>query len=297
MTTTRQYLIVIVLLLATAVGLQIWRDRGWQAYEPSSPVMWLRAGAAAPRMVLGYDALAADLYWIRAVVYFGRESMSRRPDKDFWLLYPLLDLVTTLDPRFVVAYRFGAIFLSEPPPDGPGRPDDAIRLLERGANRFPERWEYPHDLAFVHYWHRRDSAQAAEWMARASEVPGSPFWLKSSAAAMHTESGNRQSARTLWEHLRDSADNDLLRQTAELRIAQFEAMDAIDELNVIVWRFQARTGRVPATWREVVAAGLIRGIPLDPTGVAYEIDQIQEDVRVAPWSPLHPIPDGFTAPQ
>ena len=48
------------------------------------------------------------------------------------LLYPLLDLTTTLDPRFNIAYRFGAIFLAEPYPGGPGRPDLAIALLEKG---------------------------------------------------------------------------------------------------------------------------------------------------------------------
>ena len=52
------------------------------------------------------------------------------PDKNYDLLYPLLDLVTTLDPRFNVAYRFGAIFLVRAAPGGPGRPDLAIALLE-----------------------------------------------------------------------------------------------------------------------------------------------------------------------
>ena len=28
------------------------------------------------------------------------------------LLYPMLDITTTLDPRFSIAYRFGSIFLA-----------------------------------------------------------------------------------------------------------------------------------------------------------------------------------------
>ena len=32
-------------------------------------------------------------------------------------------MATGLDPYFNIAYRFGAIFLSESKPDGPGRPD------------------------------------------------------------------------------------------------------------------------------------------------------------------------------
>lgn len=282
-----------VVLLAISIALQVWRDRGWQAYEPASPVMWLHAGPAMSRAALGFDALLADLYWMRAVIYFGRESMSTRPDKDFAQLFPLLDIVTSLDPRFIVAYRFGAYFLSEPPPDGPGRPDAAVALLERGLARNPERWELPHDLGFVYYWHTGDLEKAAIWMARASTIPGAPFWLKSSAALMHTERGDRDSARQIWRQIGESAGNDLLRRSAELRIAQFDAMDAIDVLNVMVWRYQARTGRIPATWRELIEAGVLRDVPLDPAGVAYEIDQLQQDVRVAAWSPLWPMPQGF----
>ena len=31
-----------------------------------------------------------------------------------------------------MAYQFGALFLAEQPPGGPGRPDLAIALLEKG---------------------------------------------------------------------------------------------------------------------------------------------------------------------
>ena len=52
----------------------------------------------------------------------GRRRRSRRrrwppiAADDYPLLYPLLDLTTTLDPRFNIAYRFGAVFLAEPYP-------------------------------------------------------------------------------------------------------------------------------------------------------------------------------------
>ena len=54
---------------------------------------------------------------------------------EYDLLYPLLDLTTTLDPLFNIAYRFGAIFLAEAYPAGAGRPDLAVALLEKGIAR------------------------------------------------------------------------------------------------------------------------------------------------------------------
>jgi tetratricopeptide (TPR) repeat protein len=245
------------------------------------------------RISLGFDSLVADAYWIRAVVYYGRQRLSTREDKNFDLLYPFLDFVTTLDPRFKTAYRFGAVFLSEPSPGGPGRPELAVELLERGAERSPHEWEYLHDIGFVYFWSVGDYAQAADWYERASRIPGAPIWLKSTAAAMLVQGGDRESARTIWQHMLESADDEWLRNEARTRLAQFAALDVIDRLNVELWRFKARTGRVPQSWDELVRARVLRAVPLDPAGVPYAIDRVNEDVNVSPQSPLWPMPDRF----
>jgi hypothetical protein len=295
MTRTVHYVVAIILLMALAVPLQVWRDRGWRAYEPATPVLWLRAGPHVGRLALGFDSLLADLYWIRTVVYFGRQRLSDDADKNYDLLAPLLELVTTLDPHFTVAYRFGAFFLSEPPPDGPGRPDLAISLLERGVGVSPERWEYPHGIGFVHYWSRRDFKSAAEWLEKAAAIPGAPIWLRSTAALMRSEAGDRRAARLLWLQMADSTDDESLKNLAHTRAAQFDAMDAIDALNEVVWRYEARVGRPATSWRELITAGALRGVPLDPAGVPYVLDLANEDVRLSPESPLSPLPTGLHA--
>ena len=127
-------------------------------------------------MSLAYSTLAADVYWIRALQYYGGTkrrlaaespqlapppALAADPAAGYPLLYPLLDLTTSLDPRFNVAYRFGAIFLAEPYPGGPGRPDLAVALLEKGLRERPDKWEYMQDIGFVHYWYRHDYRDAA----------------------------------------------------------------------------------------------------------------------------------------
>ena len=287
------YLVAVAGLLGAAVTVQVWRDRGWQPYEPPTPVLWLQDPVSVRKLSLGFDSLLADIYWIRAVVYFGQQRLSERADKNYDLLYPYLNFVTTLDPRFTTAFRFGAIFLSEAPPGGPARPDLAIELLTRGAKQSPDRWEYLHDIAFVYHWTYRDFAQAAIWMQRASEVPNAPFWLKSSAAMMLEQGRDRESARSLWEQMRDSAEEEWLKRTAELRIAQLDALLVIDQLNEVVWQYEARASRFPKDWQELIAARVVRGIPRDPAGVPFELDQVNEDVRLSPESPLWPLPQGF----
>jgi hypothetical protein len=287
--TTIAYCTAIVVLLSASIGLQVWRDRGWQPYEPATPILWLQDSESVRKMSLGFENIIADVYWIRTVVYFGQQRLSTRADKNYDLLYPYLDFVTRLDPRFTTAYRFGAVFLTERMPAGPDRPDLAIDLLLRGFEHSP-RWEYLHGIAFVHFWSRRDHIEAARWMERASQLPGAPAWLKPSTAAMLALGDDRESARRLWEQMRDTAEEDWIRRTADLRIGQLAAMDAIDELNLTVWRYQARTGRMPASWQELVRARVVRGIPLDPAGVPFDLDQVNEDVRLSRSSPLWPLP-------
>ena len=71
----------------------------------------LRSGPMLKAMSLEYAPLMADLYWTQVVQYYGDKSV--RHDANFELLWPLLDVTTTLDPNLLVAYRFGSMFLSE----------------------------------------------------------------------------------------------------------------------------------------------------------------------------------------
>jgi hypothetical protein len=192
---SRGLVAAVLVLLLLATGVQVVRDRGWQPYEPTTPVLWFQSGNLLKRVSLGFHPLVADTYWIRAVVYYGGKRRAGQHGRDFELLDPLLNFVTTLDPQFKVAYRFGAIFLTEAYPSGPGRPDLAIALLRRGIDASPATWEYFHDIGFVHYWWLQDYKTAAEWFEKGARLPGAPTWLRPLAATTLAAGGDRQSSR------------------------------------------------------------------------------------------------------
>ena len=204
-------------------------------------------------------------------------------------LYPMLDLATSLDPRFNIAYRFGAIFLAEAFPGGAGRPDLAIALLEKGLRDRADKWEYMQDIGFVHYWWRHDYRTASEWFTRASQVTGAPWWLRSLAANTLTEGGDRKSSRLMWEAIRESAEIDWLKNDAERRLNQLQALDEIDAIQADIDRAAAR-GVVGRDWLTLVRGGAVRGVPVDPSGTPYDIGP---DGRVAlsSKSPLFPPPN------
>jgi hypothetical protein len=120
----------IVLALSTAVALQAARDAAYPRDDGAADqILYVRSGPALDRMALEFDALASDVYWIRAIQHYGGQRLAPPGSRDYSMLAPLLDLTTSLDPYFTIAYRFGAIFLSEAAPGGPGQPDRAIALL------------------------------------------------------------------------------------------------------------------------------------------------------------------------
>ena len=292
----RWFYAVIAALLAASTAIQMVRDRGWAPYVPPNPPMWVRSGPLARKLALGFDNLAADVYWMRAVVYYGgkrhttADGSATSQTANFDLLYPLLDLVTSLDPHFNVAYRFGAIFLTEQYPSGPGRPDLAIALLQRGIEQDDARWEYMQDIGFVHYWWLRDFAKAAEWFKRAGEQPGAPSWLAPLAATTLAQGGDRQSSRFLWRQILENADLEWLRTNATHRLRQLDAMDVIDELNKRSQEFMTRERRPARDWREMAAAAGLRGIPLDPSGQPYVYDPATGVIDLDRQSYLWPLP-------
>lgn len=283
-------------LLGAAIAVQRARDAAYVVPSPPAEALYVKSERAVGRMSLGFRALNADLYWIRALQYYGGIQRAHRegraspePGSEYGSLFAFLDLATSLDPLFNIAYRFGAIFLSEPPPAGPGRTDLAIRLLNKGLAARPDKWEYMQDIGFVHYWWDHDYHAAADAFQKASRIAGAPWWLRSLAATTLAQGGDRQSSRLMWTAVRESAEIDWLRRSSTRALQQLDALDQIDALQAMVDAYRGRAGG-PLTWEALARAGApLRRVPADPTGTAYELTA-EGRVELGRGSTLHPLP-------
>jgi tetratricopeptide (TPR) repeat protein len=290
--------VLAVAAFAAAVALQMTRDR-WYPRDDAEreQILYVRSGAALQRMTLSLDALAADVYWIRAIQHYGGDRLSGpKAQAKYQLLFPLLDLTTTLDPYFNIAYRFGAIFLSEAYPGGPGRPDQSIALLQKAITVMPQKWQYYHDIGFVYYWRMRDYQTAAAWFQRAAAQPNAPNWLAPLAASMLVQSNDRARARFLWQQIAKSEEA-WLRRNAERALLQLQAMDQIDQLEAVIQRFPPAAGE-RYSWNDLMRRHVLIREPVDPLGVSYMIDPVTGRVHVSEQSPLFPMPEeGRSLPQ
>ena len=257
------------LLLAAIAALQIEIDAGARAYHEENEQLLLRSAPAVRRMSFGYDALAADFYWTRAVQYYG--SRAGIPDAKFEQLWPLLDIATTLDPKLIVAYRFGAIFLSEGPPAGPGRTDLAIELVKRGMAENPENWYLPSDLGFLYYWRLKDYRAAADAYLRGSKIPGAPSWMRMMAALVAQNGGSLETSRMIWTEIYNSTQDKTVRQRAITTLRGLRALEDEQQLDALAQEYKNRTGHFPVSLNDLHDAGLVRGDPVDPDGYPYVV--------------------------
>jgi hypothetical protein len=232
--------------------------------------LYLRSGAEVRRMFPGLEGLMASIYWLRAVQYYGHErAFAASPSYD--LLVPLIEITNALDPRMELAYRYGAIFESEVWPQGAGKPEEGIKILERGIAALPSSWRLRWDLGSTWFFFLKDDRKAAEVFLDAAKVPGAPFWLKSLAASVLAKGGHREISREIWREQYEHSEG-AIRENALYHLQQLEALDQRDALSATAGRFAERFGRPPASPRELVASGFVSRIPTDSSGVPFVYD-------------------------
>jgi hypothetical protein len=232
-------------------------------------VLYMPSGKAVKRLSLGYSSLLADIYWTRAVQYFGNKMNQRSMRYD--LLYPLLNITTDLDPHLIVAYEFGSLFLSQPPPEGAGQPEKAVALVEKGIRENPSYWRLYFTLGFIHYLDRRDYKAASAAFLKGSEVPGALPWMKVMAARMAEHGEDRSTAIYLWKAVYDTSIDPDVKNTAIQHLTSLRAEEDIEQLEQRVKIYRERTGTLPSTWLDMVRAGVLPGLPQDPNGAAYKL--------------------------
>ena len=227
----------------------------------------LRSGQVAKNLSLGYDSLLADIYWTRAVQYYG--ARIGVPGAKFDLLGPLLDVTTTLDPHLMPAYRFGAIFLSETGEGGAGRPDLAVELVKRGIAANPSEWRLDTDLGFLYYWRMHDYKNAAAAYLQASTNPEAPLWAKYMAARIAQKGGSIETSRMIWSELYLSTKDPNIKKTAAQELQSLQAQDDESRLDAIAEEYRTRFGHYPASIQDLVSVKLLYGPPADPAGFPY----------------------------
>lgn len=281
----RRWLSPLLVLLAATVWTQSRIDGILGHFRAQDESLYLWSGKQVKRLWPGFEGLMADVYWLRTVQYFGGQRAFAR-EKRFELLYPLIEITTTLDPRLEIAYRYGAIFLSEAPPIGAGRPRDGIAILERGTKALPQAWRLRQDLGFFHFLFLDDAHRAAEILFEAAEIPGAAYWLKTLAADILAKGGDREASRRMWQQMYEQSEEGVIKQNARERLRILDALDQADGLTAKTLEFERRAGRRPRALSELTAIGVPASLLADSSGAPFAYDSTTGRVSVSHSSVL-----------
>jgi hypothetical protein len=267
--TAKALLLVLILPLGFAGIWHLQRsiDSQFASVSQERDDVLLRSGKLVKWMSLEYGPLMADIYWTRVVQYYGNKHVRGQANLD--LLWPLLDVTTTLDPNLIVAYRFGAMFLSQAPPAGAGRPDQAVELIRRGIQANPDYWRLDEDLGFVYYTDLKDYQKASEAFLEGSKKPDAQVWMKVMAAKIAAEGESFSTSTFLWKDIYKSTSDPLIKKNALMRLNLLKAQEDCKQLDALADEYAKRNRRRPARMSDLVQAGLLPGLPQDPEGFVY----------------------------
>jgi tetratricopeptide (TPR) repeat protein len=260
----------------TAGFLCVWRlqeglDKERSKVESERDDLALRSPALMKKLSLEYAPLVGAIYWTRAVQYYGLKHYLG--DQNLELLWPLLDISSTLDPNLIVAYRFGAMFLSDAPPRGAGEPEKAVELLERGIKANPDYWRFYQDLGNVYYFDEKNYLKASQAFEEGSRNPAAMPWMKIMAAKIAAEGESLETSYALWLDVYQTTTNKDIRKNAEVHLRLVKAEMDIREIDKAADLYAQRTKHRATRISELVQAGLLPGQPGDPDGFAYVLSE------------------------
>jgi tetratricopeptide (TPR) repeat protein len=247
----------------------LWRIDQIRSTATLDDALYVTSPKLLKRLSLGYDGLLADIYWTRAVQYYG--AMHRDGGGEYKLLWPLLNLSAQLDPHFTRAYEFGGAFLAANPPNGAGLPDRAVELVEYGIRENPDNWHLYYNLGFIHY-DLKNYPAAADAFLRGSKLPNAHPVLKMLAARMAEHGGDVETARMMWTTTYENSPDKDIRDNALLHLRALKVDHDVTELERRAAVYKDNFKVFPQSFSDMVVAGLIDGIPADPLGHEYKLE-------------------------
>ena len=207
-----------------------------EAWGPADDFMLVMPPKAAPLLTAGYSELAADITWVRMLVYYGSAKIGK---SDFRYLETLIDNVIALDPRFEKVYMWAAgavTYRQERATQEEFR--TSVKYLRKGIEAFPDDYDLRHALAMKLWWdlhgdpdemrkNRREAARVAE---EAMRLPSAPPAAATLISAMWGELGELEHARQTLRQMLLTTEN---KQARAKMIERFKQIASAREAELI----------------------------------------------------------------
>lgn len=218
-------------------------------YLPNGPTLKLAS--------LGFHEPLADLLWFRTVLLFG-ERWGTDPNGSWgpWVR-GMVEAVVHLDPSWRTPYFYGGMFLRVME-DADG--SDAI--FRAAIDAIPHDAFFPFALGMNAFLLRKDTAEAARWLAVAARRPNAPPWYAAAAASFLSDANQRATAIRFLEEERASTTDPDIQKTLDTKLQELRHDEWADRLEQARTTYKERQGVDIQSVDDLARAGL--PIPPDP---------------------------------
>jgi len=255
MSVVRFLVISVILLLLFSLLYPVQRhleELGRQERAPDT-FLYLPSGRYVNAAALGFDELLADILWMRAVVYFGQQYVTTR---NYEWLFHMIDMVTTLDPLYKIAYQFGGVILAWEVKNV----EKSNIILERGMKNFPDYWFFPWHLGFNYLFFLDKPDLALNYLEQALRLPRHPGYLASLVGRLHQKTGKREIALKFLVEGYPDAITDTVKEVYIQRLK--DLLPERDYLSLVsqVEHYKQEHGSYPKEIKPYFRPELLRGI-------------------------------------
>lgn len=230
-------------------------------YLPHPQVLKAVSGEHAP--TLAAMMIAKVLFYYGTIIQNLQKNVIVHPE--MFNMYKTLQGVAHLDPYNMDTYYFAqAVYTWEV-----GRIDEVNHLLEQGMRY--RAWDYslPFYLGFNYGYFLKDYAKASGYMQKAAELSGDPLFTRLASRYFY-ESEHSEFALSFLEAMIQSAKDLAVRKTFEMRRDALKTVVSIEKARD---RYRDRFGQLPHRIQQLVDAQLLPGLPVDPYGGTFYLDE------------------------
>lgn len=258
----------VFLLLVAYAGLMV-PFSGYMSQKPFVEKIGFIPQPQVLKTLVGDQGLVvADLLVFKALFYFGG-LVENTPAEfilpaDYTSIYQTIAAAVKLDPYNQDAYYFVQAAMSW----HPQRVKLANALLEYGMAYRDWDYQLPFFLGFNYAYFLKDYPHAAKYYARAAELSGQPL-LASLAGRYFYESQQTDLALSYMRAMEQSASNDTIKRTFQVRISAFQEVKRIE---TALARYKEKFGSVSVDISELLRLGYLQDAPVDPYGGRFYID-------------------------
>jgi len=253
------------LLLLLIVNLSYKIENLRDIKEKSIEIIYLPKGKILRLLALDHKNSLADFYFLQFVQYYGHHLQT---DLKFPYMYPIVDVITDLDEKFLHAYTFGSINLAS----DVGDRKHAELLLFKGMFHNPDRWEYPFWMGFLNYAIFKDYKKAGIFFKLSTFKKNAPdIAFRFYAFTYYFKLRDLEKALELWTYMYNNAKSEIEKRIAEDYIKRTIMKIHMRDLTKILKRYIKEKGKKPLSLNELLKEKYLKEIPPHPYGGFYYI--------------------------